>query len=72
MNKPRHDALHETPETIKLLWDYSKRLEERTDNFLGQVIKLKTEFNKRTLEDKKKLNEEMRRLVRNKEVICQK
>lgn len=67
MNNPyRHKALRETPEVVILLWDYSKKLEERTDSFLGSVIKLKTEFNRRTLEDKKKLNEEIRRLAKRK------
>ena len=66
MNNPhRHKKLRETPEMVTMLWDYSKKLEERTDNFLGQVMKLKTEFNKKTLEDKKALAEKMRVLVKN-------
>ena len=65
MNNPhRHKKLRETPEVVTLLWEYSKKLEDRTDTFLAQVMKLKTEFNKKTLEDKKALNEKLRVLVK--------
>jgi hypothetical protein len=65
MNNPhRHKKLRETPEMVMLLWDYSKRLEERTDTFLANVMRLKAEFNRKTLDDKKGLAEKMRILVK--------
>ena len=66
-NPHQNKKLSENADVVKLLWGYSKRLEERTDTFLAQVVKLKTNFNRKTIEDKMALAEKLRILVKKKE-----